>query len=72
MEMNYANCSELKKDSIYPNIQYLMKINKNIIPLTLVRYVVLSLVQILFSFVSNSLSYITIPTNKRKENLNQG
>ena len=40
MEMNYANCSELKKDSIYPNVQYLIKINKTIIPLTLVRYVV--------------------------------
>ena len=32
---------------------------------------VLSLVQILFSFVSNSLSYITIPKNKEKQNLNQ-
>ena len=40
MEMNYANCSGLKKDSIYPNVQYLIKINKTIIPLTLVRYVV--------------------------------
>ena len=40
MEMNYANFSELKKDFIYPNVQYLMKINKTIIPLTLVRYVV--------------------------------
>ena len=27
----------------------------------------LSLVQILFSFVSNSLTYFTIPKNKRKE-----
>ena len=40
MEMNYANCSELKKDSIYPNVQYLMKINKTMIPFTLVGYVV--------------------------------
>ena len=40
MEMNYANCLELKKDFIYPNVQYLMKINKTIIPLTLVIYVV--------------------------------
>ena len=39
MEMNCANCSKLKKDSIYPNVQHLMKINKTIIPFTLVGYV---------------------------------
>ena len=32
----------------------------------------LSVVQILFSFVLNSLPHITIPKNKRKQNLNQG
>ena len=33
---------------------------------------ILSLVEILLSFVSNSLTYTTVPKYKKEKNLNQG